>query len=142
MVYGLLDLRRSKLSPSTKTLILTIVGILLSLSLLISTLKENRHLTFSLLKTNLNILEQKFTQLPPYTPKYNLTIPDPINEALYIPNYPLYNEIQISNREKLIYVSKENQGASVFLHHLAQKLQQKRIPAFYARFTSEVYDEN
>lgn len=39
VIYGVIDLRRSKFSETQKTLILTVVGVLLSVSLLISALK-------------------------------------------------------------------------------------------------------
>lgn len=61
VIYGVIDLRKSKFSEEQKNLILVVVGLLLSISLLVSNLKETRHFTFSLLKTNLNEVERKFT---------------------------------------------------------------------------------
>jgi uncharacterized membrane protein len=98
VIFGVVDLKKSKLSPQHKVIILTAVGVLLSVSLLISALKETRHLTFSLLKSNMNQVERRFTELPNYKYKYDLQVSEPFNQIYYPTNYPLYNDIALNSR--------------------------------------------
>lgn len=141
VVYGVLDLRKSKFSSEHKTLILAVVGLLLSVSLLVSALKSTRHLTFSLLKSGSNDAERLFSELPEFSYKYSLPVSEKFNEIYYRTNYPHYTSITTNRKEKVVYVSSENEGASSFLFLLAKKLQSKRVPVLYLKLEADVYSE-
>ena len=128
----LVFLLKSSLPESKKQSILLLLGFLVFASILISNIKSKQMFSFNLFSSHTanRINSAFYGQLPNYQKKYHLD--ESLTGSLLTQKN--YGSIEgKSYEEKIIFLSKKDEGASLFLFRLAEGLRSEGIPTFYIK---------